>query len=238
MRRRDVITLIGSGVLGMADAASVQRIEHIHRVGILMPLPESDPESQHRLAAFSHTLRQIGWVEGQTIALGTRFCDGNPAHLPPLATELVRANVDAVVTQAEPVDALRHATTSTPIVMASVGDAVGTLIATDQGQKRLQLIKELSPTIVLVALLSNANASGHRLQLKEMEPAAAKLGLALQSLALKTADEIDSALHAALQANAQAIITMDDPLIQSQRRKIIVWAATAVANNGRISADD
>jgi putative tryptophan/tyrosine transport system substrate-binding protein len=239
MRRRDVITLIGSGVLGMAGAARAQQTDRIRRVGILMPFPESDSESQHRLAAFSQTLQQIGWVEGQTLALEKRFSDGDPARLPPLATELVQANVDVIVTQAaEPVEAFRHATTSIPIVMASVGDAVGagyiaslahpggnitglTLVATDQSQKRLQLIKELLPTIVRVASLSNANASGHRLQLKEMEPAAAKLGLALQSLALKTADDIDGALRAAVQANAQAIITMDDPLIQSQRGKIV-----------------
>jgi putative ABC transport system substrate-binding protein len=125
--------------------------------------------------------------------------------------------------------------------MASVGDAVGagyiaslahpggnitglTLVATDQSPKRLQLIKELLPTIVRVALLSNANASGHRLQLKEMEPAAAKLGLTLQSLALQTANDIDEALRTAVQANAQAIITMDDPLIQSQRDRIVEFA--------------
>jgi putative ABC transport system substrate-binding protein len=241
MRRRDVITLIVSGVLGIAAVARAQQTNRMRRVGILMPLSESDPESQHRLAAFSQTLRQIGWIEGQTLVLEKRFSDGNPARLPPLATELVQANVDVIVTQAaEPIEALRRATVSIPIVMASVGDAVGagyigslahpggnitglTLVATDQSSKRLQLIKELSPTILRVALLSNANASGHRLQLKEMEPAAAKFGLTLQSLALKTADDIDGALHAAVQANAQAIITMDDPLIQSQRGKIVAF---------------
>jgi ABC-type uncharacterized transport system substrate-binding protein len=204
MRRREFIALLGGGVTAWPLAARAQQTERIRRVGILMPLRESDPESQLRLAAFSQTLRQIGWVEGQTVALEKRFSDGNPARLRPLATELVQANVDVIVTQAaEPVEALRHATTSIPIVMASVGDAVGagyvaslahpggnitglTLVATDQSAKRLQLIKELLPTIVRVALLSNANASGHRLQLKEMEPAAAKLGLTLQSLALQT----------------------------------------------------
>lgn len=115
----------------------------------------------------------------------------------------MRTNVDVIVTQAaEPVEALHRATARIPIVMASVGDAVGagyvdslahpggnitglTLVATDQSAKRLQLIKELLPAATRVAVLSNANASGHRLQLKEMEPAAAKLGLVLQSLAVK-----------------------------------------------------
>jgi putative tryptophan/tyrosine transport system substrate-binding protein len=239
VKRREFIALLGGGVTAWPLAARAQQTERIRRVGILMPLRESDPESQLRLAAFSQTLRQIGWVERQTVALEKRFSDGNPARLRLLATELVQANVDVIVTQAaEPVEASRYATTSIPIVMASVGDAVGagyvaslahpggnitglTLVATDQSAKRLQLIKELLPTIVRVALISNANASGHRLQLKEMEPAAAKLGLRLQSLALQTANDIEGALRATVQANAQAIITMDDPLIQSQRGRIV-----------------
>jgi putative tryptophan/tyrosine transport system substrate-binding protein len=91
-----------------------------------MPLRESDPESQFRLAAFSRTLRQLGWVEGQTLAFEKRFSDGDPTRLSVLATELVQANVDVIVTQAaESVEALHHATASIPIVMASVGDAVG-----------------------------------------------------------------------------------------------------------------
>jgi putative tryptophan/tyrosine transport system substrate-binding protein len=126
VKRREFIALLGGGVTAWPLAARAQQTERIRRVGILMPLRESDPESQLRLAAFSQTLRQIGWVEGQTVALEKRFSDGNPARLRPLATELVQANVDVIVTQAaEPVEASRYATTSIPIVMASVGDAVG-----------------------------------------------------------------------------------------------------------------
>jgi putative ABC transport system substrate-binding protein len=122
--------------------------------------------------------------------------------------------------------------------MASVGDAVGsgyvkslahpggnitgvTLVATDQSTKRLQLIKELVPAVARIAVLSNAKASGHQLQLKEMQPAAAELGLVLQSLALESANDVDNALDTALRERAQALITMDDPLIQSLRDRII-----------------
>jgi putative ABC transport system substrate-binding protein len=98
-----------------------------------------------------------------------------------------------------------------------------TLVATDQSAKRLQLIKELLPTVLRIALLSNANASGHRLQLKEMQPSAAALGLSLHSLPVQRPDEIVSALHAAMEAGAQAILTMDDPLIQSQRAQIVAF---------------
>jgi putative ABC transport system substrate-binding protein len=207
-----------------------------------MPLRENDPQSQFRIAAFSQTLRQIGGLDGKTVVFEIRFSDGDPTRLPALATELVRANVDVIVTQAsESVEALHHATTTVPIVMASVGDAVGagyvaslghpggnitglTLFATDQGTKRLQLMKELLPAMVRVALLSNANAAGHRLQMKEMIPAAAPLGIVPQSLAVQSAKDIDAALRAAVAENAQGIITMDDPLIESQRGPIADFA--------------
>jgi putative ABC transport system substrate-binding protein len=229
-------------VFGWPLAANAQQPNRARKLGILMPLAENDPESQRRIAALMQMLRQFGWVDGKTIVIETRFAGGNPESLPTLAREIVRAKVDVIVTQgAQPVEALRAATTTIPIVMASVGDALGagyvaslahpggnitgvTLVATDQSTKRLQLIKELLPTILRIAVLSNANAAGHRLQLKEMEPSAATLGLSLLSLPVQKADDIDSALRAATDAGAQAIITMDDPLIQSQRARIVAFA--------------
>jgi putative tryptophan/tyrosine transport system substrate-binding protein len=224
-------------VVWPAIARAQQRV-HVRRLGVLMPFRESDTEAQRRLDVFSETLRQTGWVEGQTFIFEKRFSDGKPERLRPLAADLVNANVDVIVTQgSEAVDALRAATTNIPIVMAAVGDALGagyvaslarpggnitglTLVATEQGAKRLQLVKQLSPAIVRVAVLLNGNASGHGLQLKEMEPAAKALNLVLQPLAVRTASDIDGALHAATQAKAQAIITMDDPMILSQRARI------------------
>jgi len=237
MRRRDFITFLG-GAATWPLAALAQQSERTYRIGILMPLGETDTESRLRIGAFSQTLRQIGWVEGQTIIFEKRFSGGDPLRLPALVGELLKANVDVIVTQAsEPIEALRNATTSIPIVMASVGDAVGagyieslahpgrnltglTLVATDQSAKRLQLLKELMPAITRVGVLSNANAAGHRLQLQEMEPAAAKIAMTLQSLAVRNANDIDAMLHSAAQLKTQAIITMDDPLIQSQRQRI------------------
>jgi putative tryptophan/tyrosine transport system substrate-binding protein len=237
MKRREFITLLGSAATWSLTARA-QQSDRMRRVGILMPLGESDLESRRRVVTFSQMLRQIGWIEGQTIIFEKRFADGDPKRLPALAAELTDANCDVIVTQSsESIDAIRSATSKIPIVMASVGDAVGagyvaslahpggnitglTLVATDQSAKRLQLVKELLPGVVRVAVLSNANGAGHRLQLKEMEPAAAKLGLKLQSLAISDVSDIDAALRTAVQANAQAIVTMEDPMIQSQRNQI------------------
>jgi putative tryptophan/tyrosine transport system substrate-binding protein len=223
-------------------AARAQQSERVRRVGLLQGLAEDDPEWQRRFVAFRQSLQDLGWTEGQNIAFEARFADGKPERLAPLAAELVRANVNVIVTNAaQPIEAARKATSTIPIVMASVGDAVAagyvaslarpganvtglTLVATDQSAKRLQLLKEIVPNLVRVALFWNGNASGHRLQLREMEVAAPGLGMTLQSLPLRSAEDIDAALQASARANAQAFFTMDDPLVQSQRARIVAFA--------------
>src|SRR5262249_15292384 len=105
------------------------------------------------------------------------------------------------------------------------GNVTGlTLVATEQSAKRLQLLKEMVPNLVRVAVGWNRHASGHHLQLREMELVAPGLGLTLQSLPLCSADDLDAALQAAARANAQALFTMDDPLVLSQRARIVELA--------------
>ena len=126
IRRREFVGGLGGVVFGWPLAANAQQPNRARKLGILMPLAENDPESQRRIAALLQMLRQFGWVDGKTIVIETRFAGGNPESLPTLASELVRAKVDVIVTQgAQPVEALRAATTTIPIVMASVGDALG-----------------------------------------------------------------------------------------------------------------
>jgi putative tryptophan/tyrosine transport system substrate-binding protein len=241
MRRREFISLLGSAA-AWPLAARAQQPDQVRRIGILQELAASDAEAQRRLDAFKQRLQELGWIEGRNVAFEFRFADAKPERLPALATELVRANVDVIVTNAaQPIEAARKATSAVPIVMASVGDAVGagyidslahpggnvtglTLVATAQSGKRLQLIKEISPNLTRVAVLWNGNAAGHRLALKEMESVTPGLGIILQSLPIRNADEIASVLQAAMQANTQAIATMDDPLIQSLRARIIEFA--------------
>jgi putative ABC transport system substrate-binding protein len=241
MRRREFITLLG-GAAAWPLAARAQQADRVRRIGVLQGLAESDPEWPRRFGAFKQRLQELGWTEGRSVSFEFRFADGKPERLPALAAELVQAHVDVILTNAaQPIEAARNATSIIPIVMASVGDALGagyvaslarpggnvtglTLVATDQSAKRLQLLKEIVPNLVRVAVFWNGNASGHRLQLQEMERATPELGIALQSLPIRSADEIDAGLQAAVQANAQAIVTMDDPVVQSQRARIVAFA--------------
>lgn len=242
MRRRDFIRLVGGLAGAWPLAVQAQQPELLKRIGILQGLAASDTEWERRLDAFKQRLRELGWIEGRNVAFEYRFADAKPERLPELAVELIRANIDVLVTNAaQPIEAARKATSTVPIVMAAAGDAVGagyvaslahpggnitgqTLVATDQSAKRLQLVKQIFPGISRVAVLWNGNASGHRLQLKEMELAAPTLGIMLQSLPNSNANDIDKGLAAAVQADAQIIVTMDDPLLQSQRGRIVEFA--------------
>jgi putative ABC transport system substrate-binding protein len=241
MKRRTFMTLL-PGALAWPIAGWAQQGERTRRIGILQGLAAGDPEWQRRFTAFKQGLQELGWSEGRNIAFEFRFADNKPERLPALAAELAQANVDVIVTNAaQPVEAARKATSTIPIVMATVGDALGagyvaslarpggnvtglTLVATEQSAKRLQLLKEFSPNLMRVAVLWNGNASGHRLQLKEMELSAPTLGIAVQSIPIRNAGELDAALQSAKQANAQALATMDDPLVQSQRARIVEFA--------------
>jgi putative ABC transport system substrate-binding protein len=239
MKRREFITLIGGAAAAWPLMAQAQQMR---RIGVLMPLAESDPEAQRRITAFVQALQDLGWFVGQTLSLETRYADGKPELLPMLAGQLVQSNVDVIITQAaQSVEAAMKATSTMPIVMASVGDAVGggyvaslarpggnvtgqTLIATGQSTKRLQLLKEVSPGINRVAVLWNRNASGHRLQFGEMEAAAPRLGIDLLSLPITATSEVEASLQAVSNGKAQAIVMMEDPMIQAARVRIVEFA--------------
>jgi putative ABC transport system substrate-binding protein len=241
MQRRAFFALLGGAVL-WKRSVQAQKLDRLRRIGVLMPLAKSDPIAVHVLEAFTQGLQKLGWSDGKNVSLEIRYSEGKPERLPALAAELVQTNVDVlVVWAAQAVDAARKATSTIPIVITAVGDALGagyiaslahpggnitglTLAATDQSTKRLQLIKQLAPETVRVAVIWNNTASGHRFQMKELVPAAPSLGIELQSLPVLSATEIDAALQAAEKANAQALFVMEDPMIQSNRRRIAEFA--------------
>jgi len=239
MQRRAFITLLGGATLAWPLIANAQPPERMRRIGLLQGLAASDQDWQRRLSAFRQGLAQLGWVEGRNIILDVRYADGNTQRLPALAADLVAAQAEMIVTNAaQPIEAARNVTSTIPIVMASVGDALGagyvaslaspggnvtglTLIATEQSAKRLELMKDISPGLMRIAVIWNENASGHRFQMKEMEPASRVLGLELKSVPIQKAGDIDAALRSVMQT--QAVVTMDDPVIQSNRGRIVDW---------------
>ena len=189
MRRREFITLLGATAAAWPLAARAQQPERVRRIGVLLGVSATDPEFRRRIEVLRQTLRELDWADTE-IAFELRFAEGKLDYLPALATELVNAKVDIIVTSGtEPAIAARKATSTIPIVLAVIGDAVGaglvsslarpggnitgqTLVATEQSTKRLELIKEALPGLTRAAVFSNPNNASIRLELKELELAA------------------------------------------------------------------
>ena len=233
------MTLILS-LLAAPLAAHAQQTDRVRRIGVLQGLAANDPECVRRIGAFRRGLQELGWREGRHIALHMYSPEGRSARLPAFAAELVQANVDVIVTAGTAaVQVARQETRTIPIVMATVGDAVGagiitslarpggnvtgmTLIATEQSTKRLEFLKEVVPHLTRVAALWNGSNASHHLQVRAMEAAAQRLGMQVRSLPLQTSDDVEHHVSAAVQARSDALMTLDDQvLVQFNRTRIV-----------------
>ena len=241
IRRREFITLLGgAAAAGWPLAARAQQGERVHQIGVLQGLAPTDSEYLRRIGAFRRGLQELGWVEGRNVVLRVYHPEGRSDRVRAFAGDLVQENVDVIVTAGgEAVQAARQATSTIPIVMATVGDAVAagivaslarpggnitgmTLVATEMGTKRLELLKETVPNVARAAAIWNGSNAGHKLQIAATEWAAQIFGIQLLSLPLKTSDDIEKSILAAVQVRSNALITMDDQvLVQFNRARII-----------------
>jgi putative tryptophan/tyrosine transport system substrate-binding protein len=225
-------------VLTAAHLAEAQQPTKVPRIGLLVP---SSSDSTRR-DAFLQGLRDLGYVEGKNIVIEYRYTEGELNRLSDLAAELVRLNVDVIVTAAiSSVRAAKKATATIPIVFASVGDAVDsglvsslarpggnatglTFLAPELDGKRLELLKEAFPKVTRVAFLWRVPAAREDL-LKDAEPVAKTLGLRLQSVGVKGPDDFESAFKAAKSGGADALIVISNPLSNTYRARIVDLAA-------------
>ncbi len=212
----------------------------IPRIGILIA-PSASILSA-RVEAFRQRLRELGYVEGKNIVIEYRYAEGKLERLPDLAAELVRLKVDVIVTAGPATLAAKKASATIPIVFAAANDPVGTglvsslarpggnitglsIMAPDLDGKRLELLKEAFPKVARVAFLWQPAGSRGNLALTEMEAAAKALGVKLQSLEVRGLDDFDSAFARAKRDGAQALITTHNPLITTQQRQVLDFAA-------------
>ena len=221
-------------------AAEAQQAARIPRIGFLSA---SSPSSEEpRLAAFREGLRQLGYVEKQNIMIEYRWAEGKLDRLSVLAADLVRLKVDVIVAGGEaPIRAALRATGTIPIVMAVVGDPGGSGLVTSLARpggnitglsalspelsgKALGLLKEAFPKIIRVAILWNPTNSAKVLDFKETQAAAKALGIALQSLEVRSADDLDRAFEAATRERAEALSVRSDSLVLFHRKRIVEFA--------------
>ncbi len=221
--------------------AEAQQAGKVARIGYLSPAtPTTGP---HILEAFRQGLRDLGYLEGTNIVIEYRYAKGKAERLPDLVAELLSLKVDVIVASGTPAPlAAKNATKTIPIVMASAGDPVGTgLVASlarpggnvtglstltpELGGKRLQIVKEILPKISRVAILWNAANPYTVLLVREIEAAARKLGVQVQSLEVRGPDDFENVLPAAISGGAGALMVVDDPLTVSHRIQIANFAA-------------
>jgi len=231
-------------ILALAPlAAQGQPPEKVRRVGYLNPGYLSDPLSQRRLEAFRQGLRDLGYVEGQNIAIESRWAEGKYDRYPALAADLVRLKVDVIVAHGgTATQAVQQATRTIPIVMSLVLDPVGSglvpslarpggnvtgtsFMGPDLVGKQLQLLKEVVPKVSRVALLRNPANPASVQGLRDAEAAARALGVRLQPLEARNPQEIDSAFAAMTRERAGALLILPDPIFGNQRRQIAELAA-------------
>jgi putative ABC transport system substrate-binding protein len=188
-------------------------------------------------AAFREGLYALGYVDGRNIAVMPRWAD-TPRRLSDLAAEVVRNNVDVIVTQGTPAArAAKRATSTIPIVMATSGDpvAVGlvaslarpggnvtgnTILSPDLNGKRLELIRQLVPGISRIAVLTNPANPIAAVDLKAAKAAASGLGVSLHVLQVRDQSDFDRAFKAATDLRAGALLTFADPFIFANRARI------------------
>jgi putative ABC transport system substrate-binding protein len=235
MDRRTFMSGMTLGFLAAPLAAGAQQPGKVYRIGFLSPRSSSDVG---RLAAFRQGLRELGYVEGQNIAIESRWAEGEYGRLPGLAAELVRLKVDVIVTYAAPaIQAAKRATGTIPIVMAGAIDPVASglvtsvarpggnitglsLMAPDLVGKQLAILKEVVPTVSRVALLGNPANTGNAPQLRHAQDAARVLGMRLQFLEARGPGEIDGAFTAMTRARAGAVIVLVDGMLADHRARI------------------
>jgi putative ABC transport system substrate-binding protein len=238
MKRREFIAALGGAAAWPLEARAQQLAK---RIGMLETIPPQ--ANAANFDAFRKGLRELGYDEGRSLIIEYRSADGRAERFPALAAELVRLNVDVIVTRGTPSAlAARNATRTIPIVMASVGDVIGTGLAvsfarpggnvtgltainTDTEGKRLQLLKEMVPGLVRIAALYNMGNASFALRWKEVELAARALGAESQLLDVRKPEDIAPAFAAATAQRAGALLMSVDALTQANQGMILALAA-------------
>jgi putative ABC transport system substrate-binding protein len=227
LKRRKFITLLG-GAAAWPLAANAQQPAKLPTIGFLGGSTASTQSEW--TAAFVQRLRELGWIEGRTVAIEYRWAEGRSERAAEVAAEFVRFKVDVIVTQSTPaVLAAKQATSAIPIVFASAGDPVGTGVvaslarpggnvtglsgqATDTAAKRLELLREVVPNLRRLAIMGNVGNPFNVLEMDEVQAAARTLGLEVATLEIRGGEDIAPAFEA-LKGRAEALYVSGDPLL-------------------------
>jgi putative ABC transport system substrate-binding protein len=237
MRKKTICFALFAMLLALSFPARAQQPTKIRRVGIL--ISTSPSIASRRIQAFQQGLRELGYVEGKSIIMEYRYAEGKPERYPELAAELVRLQLDVIVTDTSlATQAAKNATKSIPVVFTAANDPVGdgqvaslarpggnltgfSLLAPELNAKRLELLKEVAPKATQIAFLTRLGTPTGEQRFKEAEADAKALGLRLQFLGAKGPDDLESAFDAAKRSGTQAVIVHPSTFATINRARII-----------------
>jgi len=245
-RRRQILIALGSGAFLTPYASFAQQTNKLRRIGFLVAAARPPSIDAHYMGTFIRGLRDLGYVEGKNFVIEWRFADGNYQRLPALAGELVGLNVDVLVTGGTAANgALQKATTTIPIVNATMSDPVGNgfakslthpggnitglaLATTDMSPKHVELLRLIVPKLTSLGVLVNLGNSAHPAVAKSITTNAQRLGIKVRVLDARNADGLTRNFSIMKQERTEAVIAVVDAFFISQRREI---AELALKNN-------
>jgi ABC-type uncharacterized transport system substrate-binding protein len=241
IRRRKFLATLG-GMAAWPLAARAQQPARLPTIGYLGANTPS-AESQ-RIGAFVQRLRELGWIEGRTMAIEVRWAEGRNERFAEIAAEFVRLKVDVIVTAGTAaVVTAKQATSVIPIVFAVAGDPIGTglvaslarpggnvtglsLQTTDLVGKRLELLREVVPGLRRLAVLADVGSPIGVLEMREVQATSATLGLEVVTSEIRRAEDITPAFDT-LKGRADALYVAAGPLVTTNRIRINILALGA-----------
>jgi putative tryptophan/tyrosine transport system substrate-binding protein len=241
--RREFITLLGGATIAWPLPVHGQKSGRPVRVGVLSPFsPSFGPSPAYD--AFSQTMRELGWIEGQNIAIEYRWAEGRADRLPALAAELIRLKPDLLLSAWGTPAALaaKNASSTTPIVFAGVGDAIGvglvkslsqpganttgsTFITEETIGKQLDLLQQTVPALARVGVLINPKNPVYGPVLKATQVPAQQMNLHLQVLEVENANDFEPGLDAASKGGIGGLIVLRDPVFIINTSRLVELAS-------------
>jgi putative tryptophan/tyrosine transport system substrate-binding protein len=237
MRIGSIGVLVVRVIVIALAATALAHAQRVARIGVLSPFSSSTDEFRD---TFHQRLKELGYVAGRNIHLEYRSAEGITDRLPQLASELVKLNVNVIVTTTAPgAQAAKQATATIPIIIAGVDDAVEQGFVSSLGHpggnitgiswlntalsaKRVELVKHSLPGVTHVAYLREA--VGAATSLRATEAAARSLGLRLLVIEVRAADEIDAALSALVDERVEALIVAQGPILSAHEARVVALA--------------
>ena len=238
--RRELLAALGGAAIAWPLAARAQQAGKVYRVGMLETT--SAALNAANLDALREGLRQLGYVEGQNLVVEYRSADGRPGHFSDLAAELIRLNVDVIVTRGTPAAiAAKKASNTIPIVMAASGEPLGSglivslarpggnvtglsSLASDTYTKRVALLREIVPAVARILVLLNMSNPVLAGEWRVIQKATSSLGIQPQLSDIRVREDIERAFNTA-SGQRDALVVGNDTLTQSNRRLVVELAA-------------